>query len=143
MDAQIHACPTVDQRPGYEADGKQSLTHQQREEQGYRERVWGMSWEETVVATTIAIDHIDKTAYLWVMRGSPTGHKGFDNLVIDGACQQYTEACRTEYQQHVANITVGTNHHIEQRQIEWYPRLGIGQRHYHPIEEGGVAAVHQ
>ena len=60
VDTQIHSCPAVDKRPADHETDKQSMAHQEREEQRNAERVGGMSREESVVAATIAVDHINQ-----------------------------------------------------------------------------------
>ena len=141
VNAQIETRPAVDQRIADEGDDQQAATHEQREEEGDAERVGRMGREEAVIATAIAIDHIDQRTNLGVVGRTPASHKGLDNGVVDSSCQEHTEACRGQHEQHLAKPTVGLQHDVEQSQIEGYPRTGIGQRHDDIVEEHGVAAI--
>ena len=143
MDTKVEARPAVDERIGYHDDDKRTATHEQREEKGDGEGVGGMGGEETVVATTIAVDDVDEHAYLGVVSGSPTRHEGFHDHVVDGACQQHAETCGCHDHQDVAHGVVALQHHVEQGDIEGYPRAGVGEGHHQIVEKERVAAVEQ
>ena len=88
VDAQIETCPAVDERPHDKDCGQQTATNEEAEENGNAERVTGMSREEAVTPTPIAIDNIDMPADDWIMGRSPACHERFDDTVVHSSGKQ-------------------------------------------------------
>jgi hypothetical protein len=106
VDTQIKTGIAVNQRVSHQETGKQSLSHQQGEEDGDAERIGSMSREEAVIAPTIAVHYIHQRTNLRIVSGSPTSYKRFDDTIVNGSCQQVTQSCCTQNQQNVTNILV-------------------------------------
>ena len=100
-----------------------------------------MRREEAILAATIAINDINQRANLGIVRGAPTGHKGFYDFVVKRTCYQDAQPSTQQHIQQTAEIIVILHHHIEQRQIERYPCKTVGKRAHHTVEEQRIAAV--
>lgn len=96
MDTEVKTGVAISERPQDKGYAEQSPTHEQREIDGDAERVGGMGREEAIVAATIAVNHVHKVAYLWVVGRSPACHERFYNLVVNGAGKQCAESCCQE-----------------------------------------------
>ena len=114
MDTEIEARPTISERPSDEHQCDKATAHEQREEQGYAERVGGMGGEESILSTSIAIHDIHKNTDLIVVCGSPSCHTGFDNKVVNSACKEYTQTGTTENEEYAAEVVVVLHHDIKQ-----------------------------
>ena len=126
VDTKIESRVAVDERPAYHEANEQPMAHQQREEDGNRKGVAGMGREKAISSASVSIDGIDERAYLRVVCGTPSGHKRFYYRVVDGACQQYTKSGSSQHKEYLACRSVSLPYHIEQCQIERYPRLCRG-----------------
>ena len=142
VDAKIEPGVTVDERVADKEEGEHPLPDEQGEEDGNAERVGSMGGEESVLTTAVAVHRIDQMTNLRVVSGSPAGHKGFHNTVVDGSCQQVAESGGCEDKNYLAEVLVSLQHDVEKSHVEGYPRLRIGQRQDDVVEELRVAAVH-
>ena len=75
VDTKVEACPAVDKRIGNHHDDEGATTEHQREKERDGEGIGSMSREEAILAATVAIDGIDKDAYLRIACWAPACHK--------------------------------------------------------------------
>ena len=76
-----------------------------------------MSRKETVLAATVAIDHIDQDAYLRVVGGPPAGYERLDEGVVDGAGKEHAGCRAGHHKQYLTHVLVVLEHKVEQRHI--------------------------
>jgi hypothetical protein len=55
-----------------------------------------MGREETVLASTIAVDNVDKCANLRIVGWAPTSHKGFHYTIVNGSSKKIAHRYPTQ-----------------------------------------------
>jgi hypothetical protein len=100
-----------------------------------------MGRKETVLATTIAIDNIDKGTNLRIVRWAPTSHKWFHDTIINSSCQKIAYRYPTQQEKQATEVIVILHYQIEHRQVKRYPRKTIGKRAHNTVEIQRIAAV--
>ena len=59
MHGQVKPCIAIDERPCDHHEGEHAISHQETEEHGDAECVGGVGRKETVVKSTLVVDHMD------------------------------------------------------------------------------------
>ena len=112
MYPKIDPCVAVDNGPQNKRNAEQTASNGKTKEQGYRHCVGCMCREETINATSIAVDNINRVSEHRVVAWTITHKHWFDQHIDKIIGKGYSQNCKENYQSNLPHCLIVADYKV-------------------------------